>query len=52
MNTYCIQYKESFHTNTAFLFAISAQAAVDCFRTKHTEQIIAVFILNKTEDWK
>ena len=52
MNTYCIQYMTGLHTNYMLFFAMSAQAAVDYFRSKHAERIVAVFLLDKTEDWK
>lgn len=52
MNTYCIQYKVGFHTETCFLFAVSSQAAVDTFRANSAASIVAVFLLNKMENWE
>lgn len=52
MNTYCIQYKVGFHTESCFLFAVSSQTAVDRFRADSAAPIVAVFLLDKKEDWE
>lgn len=52
MEVFCVQYRHDYRAPIAFFYAMSAQDAVNQFRSNRSESIVAVYRMEQVGDWK